>query len=99
MVPDGSPVRVYTPRSVWGLIAVLARQYRGVTELDTASTTTGSIRALILSVRGPASAADALSYGLLTAGGRLKCHRSRQQGRPGWERDLSSRVVPPDLAA
>ena len=99
VVPDGSPVRVYTPRSVWGLIAVLARQYRGVTELDTASTTTGSIRALILSVRGPASAADALCYGLLTAGGRLKCHRSRQQGRPGWERDLSSRVVPPDLAA
>ncbi|POH63429.1 MULTISPECIES: WecB/TagA/CpsF family glycosyltransferase [Cryobacterium] len=99
VVPTGSPVRVFTPRTVASLVAVLARQYRGVSELGTESTTAGSIRSLVASVRGPASAADVVCYGLLTVLGRLRAHRVVSRGRAGWERDLSSRALPPDLAA
>ena len=99
VVPTGSPVRVFTPRTAAGLIAILARQYRGVSELGTESTTGGSIRSLVASVRGPASATDVICYGLLTLLGRLKTHRALSRGRTGWERDLSSRALPPDLAA
>lgn len=99
VVPTSAPVRVYTPRTVTGLIAVLARQYRGVAELGAVSTTFCSIKALIGSVRGPASATDALCYGALTAVGRLKTYRAFSRGTVGWERDMSSRVAPDDLAA
>lgn len=99
VVPTSAPVRVYTPRTVAGLVAVLARQSRGVAELGTTSTTVRSIKALLGSVRGPASAADALCYGALTALGRLKAHRAIGRGNAGWERDLSSRVAPGDLTA
>jgi len=99
VVPTGSPVLVFTPRTVAGLVAILARQYRGVSELGTESTTTGSIRSLVASVRGPASATDVVCYGFLTLLGRLKTRRAVGHGRTGWERDLSSRALPPDLAA
>lgn len=99
VVPTSAPVRVYTPRTVSGLLAVLGRQHRGVTELTTASTTAGRVTALLASVRGPASAADVLCYAVLTVLGRVRTHRAISRGRVGWERDLSSRVVPPDLAA
>ncbi|WP_166786588.1 WecB/TagA/CpsF family glycosyltransferase [Cryobacterium sp. TMT1-19] len=85
---DTVPVRVRTPRSIRGLIAVLTRQHRGTIESSSSSTTVRSMRELAWSVRGPASAWDALTYAALTGTGRVAAARSR---RKKWERDDSSR--------
>jgi exopolysaccharide biosynthesis WecB/TagA/CpsF family protein len=99
VVHSCAPVRVFTPRTVSALIAVLARQHRGAMELSDMSSTAGSVRALIESVRGPFSATDVFCYGVLTVLGRMRARRARSRGTAEWERDLSSRVLPPDLAA
>ncbi len=84
------PVKVRTPRSVPGLIAVLTRQRRGNSEADVSSTTRSTVRALLASIRGPISFFDAVVFGTLTVIGR-RASRGTAAGRAGWERDDSSR--------
>ncbi|MBZ4486894.1 glycosyltransferase [Microbacterium sp. cx-55] len=87
-----SAARVRTPRDTAGLLAVLTRQRRGVTELGGSSEAASRGTALLAGIRGPRSAADAAWYVLLTLIGRRRS--ARQSGRAsGWERDASSRVA------
>jgi exopolysaccharide biosynthesis WecB/TagA/CpsF family protein len=100
VVQTSAPVRVFTPRTVTALIAVLARQHRGAMELSSdGSSAAGSVKALLTSVRGPFSATDVFCYAVLSICGRLQARRARSRGQAEWERDMSSRVLPPDLAA
>lgn len=85
---DTVPVRVRTPRSIRGLIAVLTRQYRGTVGSVARSTTGRSVRELARSIRGPASAFDALAYATFTSAGRVAGARKHLTE---WERDDSSR--------
>ena len=90
------PVRVRTPRSVSGLLAVLTRQSRGNTAVHS-STTSATVRALIAGVHGPLGLADAFVYALLTVVGRRRALTGK---KADWERDESSRIspFPPDAS-
>lgn len=84
------PVIVRTPRSAKALLSTLKRIYRGNSEL-TEGRAAGSghtARQLAASVRGPASASDALVYGVFALAGRLASGPRRE-----WERDESSRTA------
>jgi GT2 family glycosyltransferase len=85
-VASGPAVVVRNPRTVPDLLGVLARSRRGSAEqsLDTGR---ASVRELLRTVTGPASAVDAICYALLAAVGRRRARRSTH----GWERDLSTR--------
>jgi GT2 family glycosyltransferase len=90
-IVDTEPVRVRTPRSTAGLLAILARQHRGTAEARTTDTTADTARELLASVRGPLSLVDAAVYAALTLAGR----RQRRRYVSGhWERDESSRIRP-----
>jgi GT2 family glycosyltransferase len=84
------PVRVRTPRTVSGLLAVLTRQSRGNTVVRQ-STTFATVRALVGGIHGPLGLADAIVYAALTAVGR---RRALTGGKAAWDRDDSSRVPP-----
>jgi hypothetical protein len=83
---SGPAVVVRIPRRVGDLIGVLSRSRRGPAEqsLDTGR---ASVRELLRTVTGPASAVDAICYTLLAAAGRRRARRTTL----GWERDRSSR--------
>ncbi|HYI34249.1 MAG TPA: WecB/TagA/CpsF family glycosyltransferase [Glaciibacter sp.] len=81
------PVRVRTPRSTAGLLAILTRQRRGKVESGTVPTTAESVRSVFSTLRGPSSALDAATYLALTAVGRVRARRAHT----AWERDSSSR--------
>lgn len=93
VVVDTEPAVVTTPTDVVSLLAILRRGQRGVVEARTdggrpGSTGPATARAVLLSIRGPGTAVDALVYlacGLVARGGAR-----RQTG--GWERDESSRA-------
>jgi hypothetical protein len=85
-----SPVRVRTPRTVGDLLNVVVRQHRGVVESDLPSTTGNTLRELLTSIRGPASAVDAAVYAALTVAGRRRAAGLGNHGA-AWERDQSSR--------
>ena len=88
------PARVRTPRDTAGLLAVLTRQHRGVAEMGLPSDARSRCVALVASIRGPGSAADATCYVLLSLIGRWRSARRRRNGAPGdWERDASSRAA------
>ncbi|MDQ0894282.1 exopolysaccharide biosynthesis GT4 family glycosyltransferase EpsE [Agromyces ramosus] len=91
-----TPVPVHTPRRARSLMAVLRRQSRGSGELalGPATTTRSTARALLGSIRGPASAFDAVVYAVLSAASR-RPGRGRRSGRSdrAWERDDSARIV------
>ena len=96
-IVDTEPARVRTPRTLDGLFAILARQQRGNREAavgDDAAASTGAAttRALLATVRGPLTLADAAGYAGLAVVGRM---RLRRRGGPVWERDDSSRVTEP----
>jgi exopolysaccharide biosynthesis WecB/TagA/CpsF family protein len=92
-IVECASVTVRTPRSSRLLLSTLRRVYRGNSEVQwmEGAHTGRTIRELAASVKGPASAADALVYAAFAAAGRLAQHR-----RPGrvWERDDSSRRSP-----
>jgi hypothetical protein len=83
------PVTVRTPRTSRALLTTLKRVYRGNSELrDMPGAHTGqTLRELTASVKGPASAFDALVYAGFALAGRLL-----PRSRPDWERDESSRA-------
>lgn len=83
------PVRVRTPRTTAALLTILRRNQRGVSEFAGTSTST-SIKELITSIRGPASALDALAYSALAVASRLPRVGIRR-GCAVWERDSTSR--------
>jgi hypothetical protein len=100
-VVDAPPVRVVAPRTARSLVRVLGRTARGTAEVRAraaaAPAAAGSpapvpgpartAGALLRTVRGPRSAADAGVYAALVTLGRLRAARA-----PGtWERDESSR--------
>lgn len=91
-VASAGPVVVRTPRDLTGLTAILRRTYRGNRVLgDGAGHGSATARDLLRTVRGPASAADALVYGAMALRGRLAASAG---GPGGWERDESSRTGP-----
>jgi exopolysaccharide biosynthesis WecB/TagA/CpsF family protein len=85
------PVTVRTPRTAKALLSTLKRVYRGNSELrDVPGSHTGrTVRELVRSIHGPASAVDAVVYTVFAAAGRLYTRR-----RFSWERDDSSRGYP-----
>lgn len=85
------PVRVRTPRSLAGLLAILTRQRRGNRETPAQSTTSTTVLELASSVRGPFGLFDAGVYAALTAVGRRRARRT--PATRAWERDDSSRGV------
>jgi hypothetical protein len=86
------PMRVRTPRSLEGLLAVLTRQRRGHVELGVPSLATSRARSLLTSVRGPRSVADMAWYVVLTALARRRSGAALRARVPAWERDASSRA-------
>jgi exopolysaccharide biosynthesis WecB/TagA/CpsF family protein len=95
-IVETEPARVRTPRTLDGLLAILSRQQRGNREAaaDAAAVDTSgkTSRALLATVHGPLTLADAADYAGLAIVGRL---RARRRGAPAWERDDSSRAVTP----
>lgn len=93
IVVETEPVVVTTPADVASLLAILRRSRRGVTEAgadDRRPERTGpaTARAVVRSIRGPGTAADALVYITLALVARWGA-----RGRAaGWERDESSRA-------
>ncbi|WP_188109135.1 WecB/TagA/CpsF family glycosyltransferase [Paeniglutamicibacter gangotriensis] len=96
------PVQVSTPRDVASLSAVLKRNYRGQSELNTrvvgkhAKSMLGSrqtLNQLLASVTGPRSVFDAGVYATLAATSRLRSILSRAKPQRVWERDESSRLA------
>ncbi|WP_261164863.1 glycosyltransferase [Microbacterium sp. Marseille-Q6965] len=88
-IPPLAAVRVRVPTTTRDLLATLVRVRRGPAELgiDTGRRT---MRGLLRTIAGPASARDAVVYAVLAAVARRRASRSR----PGaWERDASSRVA------
>jgi len=89
-IVECTPVTVRTPRSAGVLLSTLRRVYRGNSEVQwmEGGYTGRTIRELAASIKGPASAADAVVYAAFAAAGRFSL-----RGRPGraWERDESSR--------
>jgi exopolysaccharide biosynthesis WecB/TagA/CpsF family protein len=85
------PVRVRTPRSLAGLLAILTRQRRGNLSAPVQSTTTTTVIEMLSSIRGPSGLIDAAVYAALTAVGRSRARRAVVTS--AWERDESSRVV------
>ncbi len=85
-IASGPAVVVRIPRTVRNLIGVLSRSRKGPAEqsLDTGR---ASVRELLCTVTGPASAVDAICYALLAATGRRRARRNSL----GWERDRSTR--------
>ncbi|MES2094824.1 MAG: WecB/TagA/CpsF family glycosyltransferase [Actinomycetota bacterium] len=90
MVVETQAVRVRTPRSIEGLLAILSRQRRGNLEAGFSSTTSATLRGLLGTVRGPVSLFDAAVYAGLTIAGRRAVRTARASDR-SWERDDSSR--------
>jgi GT2 family glycosyltransferase len=88
-VLDTEPVRVRTPTSVRGLLAILTRQRRGNVGSGAGSTATSTARELLATVRSPLDAVDAAVYATLTVVGRRRA--AKRSPRDGWERDDSSR--------
>ncbi len=91
-----TPVRVRTPRTVRGLLAILGRVYRGNAELSGPTTpgergaglrTSQTARELLATVDGVGPALDAATYAMLVLLARLMARRRAIR----WERDESSR--------
>ncbi|GAB3604653.1 hypothetical protein GCM10027413_00620 [Conyzicola nivalis] len=91
VVVPTEPVRVRTPRSLAGLLAILTRQRRGNLGAPAQSTTTTTVIELLSSVRGPFALIDATVYAALTSVGRRRARRAGSAN--AWERDDSSRGV------
>lgn len=90
---ENAPVRVLTPRSVPGLMAVLRRTYRGNRELQTGSAAAaGNLLGVLAAVRSPLGVFDAAVYAGFAVAGRFPPPARRHRQR--WERDNSSRAVP-----
>lgn len=100
------PVRVVTPRTVAGLMAILRRNYRGQAEIEKGTSrpvaedavtvphgsTRQTVRQLLSSIRGPVSLLDAVTYMALVTTARFHPAAQRTRGQtPRWERDDSSR--------
>lgn len=97
------PVTVVTPRTVYGLMSVLTRNYRGRAELEREKIdgdskdsryqvgTRQSLGALLSSIQGPGSGFDAICYAGFVVAARLRRGRTSKSGPTAWERDDSSR--------
>lgn len=93
IVVETEPAVVTTPTDIGSLLAILRRSQRGVTEAGTDDGRTGrtgpaTARAVVRSIRGPGSTADALVYITLALMARWGARRRTV----GWERDESSRA-------
>ncbi|MDQ0147744.1 WecB/TagA/CpsF family glycosyltransferase [Pseudarthrobacter niigatensis] len=90
VVVECTPVTVRTPRSARVLLSTLCRVYRGNTELRgmDGAHTGKTLRELAASIKGPATALDALVYAAFAVSGRLP---RRRRSMSAWERDQSSR--------
>lgn len=100
-IASTTPVPVRVPQRVRNLMAVLRRQTRGAGQLAVGTghgTTLSTLRQLLRSVRGPATAVDAAVYAVLSAAAR-RTPLGHRRHRPAWERDESTRTSTPAPAA
>lgn len=86
-VVETDRVRVSVPRSARRLLHVLRRQSRGAKELRS-ETSIGTVKELVLSIRGPQSLLNAVVYAAFSL---LSRRPSGSMDR--WERDDSSRIA------
>ncbi|WP_420749514.1 glycosyltransferase [Rhodococcus sp. O3] len=94
VIVDTEPVTVTTPTDIASLLAILRRNHRGVSEACTGDGNAGrsapaTALAVLRSIRGPQSAADALVYSAFALAARWGV----RQSAVGWERDESSRSL------
>ncbi|MGW4247163.1 glycosyltransferase family 2 protein [Nocardia sp. NPDC004722] len=95
-VVDTTPSIWTTPTTLPGLLTVLTRHHRGNTELlhhnptQTPNTTATTARAILHTITGPRSAADAATYLTLA----LIARRRATHNTSHWERDTTSRTKP-----
>jgi hypothetical protein len=83
---SGPPVIVRMPLTLNDLIGVLARSRRGSAQ-QSHDTSQSSVRELLSTVTGPATAVDATCFALVSVAARLRARRATR----GWERDRSTR--------
>lgn len=88
LIVPGHPIRVRQPRTIRALLHTLPRVYHGKTEGSSAGDPS-RLGELLRTVRGPASALDALVYLLVAVAGKAMAVAAR---RGGWRRDESSRA-------
>lgn len=94
-IVDADPIVVHVPRTARAQLRVLTRVQRGNQELarerpDIArSTTEGTVRDLLASVRSPRTLLDAVVYVGFAVVARLSARRARSSS--GWERDETTR--------
>ncbi|WP_207346602.1 WecB/TagA/CpsF family glycosyltransferase [Arthrobacter sunyaminii] len=100
VIVNTPPVSVQTPRTPESLMSILTRNYRGNAELDSngpgevvrKAHTRQTLRELLASIRGPATAFDAIVYAYFTLRARSKASQRPVRGEAeAWERDESSR--------
>lgn len=92
-VVAGPAVVVRTPRSTQALLAVMTRGRQGPAE-QSVDTRASTLRELIKTVTGIASAADAVCFAALATAARRRARNWTRRGNPGllrWERDDSTR--------
>lgn len=90
-VVDTDPVTVRVPRDASSLISTLRRGVRAKSEAKGPSSTTGTLRSLVRTIRGPKSAIDASTYAVTAVAARLQVLGRRRHTRQTWERDDSTR--------
>ena len=90
-VVDTPPAIVRTPRSARALLRTLRRTYRGQAELAGGARTARTVRELVLSIRGPGSAIDAMVYATVVSLARLRRPTPSTSSVRRWERDDTSR--------
>lgn len=94
-IVDADPIVVHVPRTARAQLRVLKRVQWGNAELAAArpdlarSTTGGTVRDLLASVRGLGPAIDAAVYAAFAVAGRLAARADRRPER--WERDHTTR--------
>lgn len=98
IILDCEPVVVRPPQTAGSLLSTLHRVYRAPAASPAESGPTASgptpgrtLRGLVASVRGPASAVDAAVYATFALAGRRQRGGRGALGEPVWERDNSSR--------
>lgn len=84
------PVVVRVPRDATNLSRILRRGVRANAEHPEGTTTRKTARSLVRSIRGPASAIDAIVYAGFVVVARVQVWLG-SSARPVWERDVSNR--------
>ncbi|KQY96985.1 hypothetical protein ASD19_08625 [Microbacterium sp. Root53] len=92
VIPPLAPVRVRVPRTTGALLSTLVRVRRGPAQLGV-DTHRSTLRGLLRTVTGPATAWDALVYAAFALAARRRAARPAARSGAMWERDESTRLA------